>query len=318
MQAIKSSRNLYRGINAHLHSFLQGENKWNRFHNAFIEHLTHALNVQLRPMGYVAEAEESMQVRRMNERRIPRSDVTIYDTDPQRATQYPTATSRTLTLTIDELIAEPDVERAYLAIGIYERLPDDVTGDQVAWIELLSPTNKGDHADAYSYQSKRYMLLESGVVVAEIDFLHETPPTFERLPDYTNPEQQAIAHPYRIIVLDPHPTYREGRAGIIDLDVDQAMPSFVIPLSGDEYGECDIQAVYDFMFEYKFYGDVVDYTQLPLHFDRYSPADQQRIVNKMLAIIQAHQAGKDLETVELQVVEYSLEDGLQKLKQATG
>lgn len=43
------------------------------------------------------------------------------------------------------------------------------------------------------------------------------------------------------------------------------------------------------------YGNDVNYGELPLNFDRYSEADQQRILCRMLAVLKAAQAGVDLE-----------------------
>jgi hypothetical protein len=36
MQPIRAIKNQYPGINAHLHSFWQGEGEWNNFHNRHI------------------------------------------------------------------------------------------------------------------------------------------------------------------------------------------------------------------------------------------------------------------------------------------
>ena len=65
MEAVQSIKNQYFGINAHLHSFWQGAGKWHRFHNVHIAHLLVALKAQLIPMGYTAETEESLQIRRI-------------------------------------------------------------------------------------------------------------------------------------------------------------------------------------------------------------------------------------------------------------
>ncbi len=59
MKPVRSIKNQYRGINAHLHSFWQARHKWNRFHNVHIAHLVGLLKAQLLPMGYTAVNEEA-------------------------------------------------------------------------------------------------------------------------------------------------------------------------------------------------------------------------------------------------------------------
>ncbi|MEZ4659636.1 MAG: hypothetical protein R2911_18930 [Caldilineaceae bacterium] len=73
----------------------------------------------------------------------------------------------------------------------------------MAWLELLSPSNKGSTLDAQPIVQTQTALAErSGFV--EIDYLHETPATFEHLADYTRHEDGS--HAYRIVVLIPAPT----------------------------------------------------------------------------------------------------------------
>jgi len=74
-----------------------------------------------------------------------------------------------------------DEDDWYSAVAIYQR--HQPHGDLVAWIELLSPTNKplGRHFDAY--RAKRQMLLQAQLVFVEIDLLHESPPTVN-VPSY--------------------------------------------------------------------------------------------------------------------------------------
>ncbi|MEZ4869054.1 MAG: hypothetical protein R3C14_47470 [Caldilineaceae bacterium] len=55
---------------------------------------------------------------------------------------------------------------------------------------------------------------------------------------------------------------------------------------------------------------MVDYSQLPLHFDRYSPADQARIANRMAAVLQAARDGVDLESGPLPAGALSLAEAL--------
>jgi hypothetical protein len=172
---------------------------------------------------------------------------------------------------------------------------------------LLSPSNKRRGQESDAYLNKRDALLSQGLVYVEIDYLHQTPPTYQL-------EDTPSQAPYRILVFDPRPNAEQGFVSINEFWVDEPLSAVNIPLSGKDFVAFDFYVPYDLHFRRLRLGAGVDYAQLPLHFDRYSPADQARIVNKMLAIIEAHQAGKDLETVELQVVEYGLVEGLEMLK----
>ena len=62
MLPVRSLKNQYRGINAHLHSQWQAHGNWAGFHTRHIGDLAGLLRRQLYPMGYVAEIEESLQV----------------------------------------------------------------------------------------------------------------------------------------------------------------------------------------------------------------------------------------------------------------
>jgi hypothetical protein len=310
MNPVRSRKNQYLGINAHLHSFWQAEHKWNRFHNAHITDLVKLLKAQLLPMGYTAEIEESLQIRRIGDDlpRRPRPDIIVRDLDSARTVQ-PTVIPDVQVLELDDLMeAEPDVEHPYYAVVIYEQ-PEEA----VAWIELLSPTNKGDHKDAYTYLAKRQLALESGKVFVEIDYLHETTPTFDRLPDYSRGE--GGAYPYRIVVIDPRPEYREARVYLKEFLVDSSIPAMTIPLNGGDQLDFDFGAAYQKTFEEMLYGleDVVDYRQLPLNFDLYSPADQSRILARMLSVLKAARDNANLEDVPFMVEAISVEDGLAKL-----
>ncbi|MBC7872072.1 MAG: DUF4058 family protein [Chitinophagaceae bacterium] len=317
MKPVRSVKNQYLGINAHLHSFWQATGTWNRFHNAYITHLMESLKARLRLMGYTAEMEESLQIRRIGDEssRRPKSDVIIYDLVFQRPKKPFTAEAIAQGLTVEELIEEEDFEHPYFAIGIYERLPNFEQGDAVAWIEVLSPTNKGNSPDANRYLAKRHLLLERGLVFVEIDYLHELPPTFHLIKDYSNQADGSLdAHPYHIVVLDPRPDFRRGPARIYDFDVDMSVPIVNIPLNGDDALLFDFGLPYHQMIEQGFHGDDIDYAEFPMNFDRYSPADQTRIANRMLTILEAEKAQGELENGPFPVQAISLEAALAQIE----
>ena len=161
MKPIRSVRNQYLGINAHLHSYWQAEGGWNRFHGDHIADLMRLLAAELLPMGYVAELEPSIQIRYLDAPdSYPESDVTIYDLDPIRpldAIGSVPVTPGVLVLPARDVLASPvESKKEMSAIAIYQieqGARDD--GVPVAWLELLSPANKGNGPDAETYRQKR-------------------------------------------------------------------------------------------------------------------------------------------------------------------
>jgi hypothetical protein len=119
--------------------------------------------------------------------------------------------------------------QAEIALGTIDRVP-------IARVELLPATNKGYTSEAENCQKKRLELLHDDLLFIELDYLHETPPTFIPLPDYrprSTPRHDTTAHAYRIVVLDPRPSPAQGFAYLYAFDVDQPIPHLVISLRQD-------------------------------------------------------------------------------------
>jgi hypothetical protein len=109
MPPVRSIKNQYSGLNAHLHSLWQADGNWDSFHALHISDLAKSLNASLLPLGYSADVQKSLQIRRSDE--------------PQHA--------------------------PYWATAIYEHIPrQGAPGEPVAWVELLSPSNKPGDQDA--------------------------------------------------------------------------------------------------------------------------------------------------------------------------
>jgi Protein of unknown function (DUF4058) len=299
MTPIRAIKNQYRGINAHLHSYWQSEGGWDSFHANHIADLMRLMTAQLLPMGYVADIQQSLQIRRYDEPAgKPESDVTIYDTDPIRASRsYSQSSANPAALAIADIMTVRQEFAEYAAVGIYEYVPSKPElGEPVAWVELLSPSNKPGGQDAAYYRDKRLKLLHSGIVFVEIDYLHESPPTFDRISRYSGKNSDLDSHPYRIVVIDPRPIFDEGKAYPHHFDVDEPIPSINIPLNANDTLPFDFEAAYNKTFEETFYGArLVDYSQLPLNFDRYRRDDQEKTLARVLAILKAVKSGVDLE-----------------------
>ncbi len=319
---IHSIHNLYRGINAHLHSLWQAESGWSGFHTNQISDLYKTLRAQLLPIGYDAEIEDSLQIRRIEgSARNPRADVLVYDTQPDPApATVQSLKSGAFRYPAMELLAEDLVsETPFRALAIYRLRPDQAArGTPVAWIELLSPSNKiGD--DAEIYHAKRMDVLHAGIVFVELDYLHETPPTLAALPNYRGLQSTKLAlrpHPYRVVVIDPRPALESGWGDVIPFHVDDPLPRVNIPLSGEDSLDFDLDVPYRKTFEESLYGRSVDYARFPLNFDHYSPFDQARIARRMLAVCGAVARGVDPDTATIQIGEYEyldLDEALRRL-----
>ncbi len=307
MPPIRSLRNQYRGINAHLHSEWQNRGGWDSFHALHLSDLTRSLNQQLAPLGCEADFEKSLQSWHPadgDETSQPVSDITIYDSDYKRA-RRPAAPiaggSGEVVLPVPELLALDDTQiKTYRAVAIYPL--SDPPGSHrvpVGWIELLSPSNKPPYSGFQSYSDKRRDVLASGIIFIELDYLHQTGATFERLPSY-QPRRRgdlpdAGAAPYRITVVDPRPHLLDGLGRSHGFHVDDPIPEIVIPLSGTDALVFDFDAPYRRTFEEMLYGRRVDYAQLPLAFERYQPDDRARILNRLIAVLRAVLAGLDLD-----------------------
>lgn len=310
-QRITSSVNQYLGINAHLHShFLHSETEgWEEFHSSHITDLTRAMNAYLPAMGYIARQERSLQIRHFDESVSPISDVLISDlprvgeratartfTTPQAQTAFNVPASTLLE-------REPaDVKRP-TAIKIY-KLQAEPGGSQrekpVAWIELLSPSNKSGSGYA-SYIAKREALLANWLVFVELDYLHGVSTTLETVPDYRPPgrdqKPRDEAHPYHLWLIDPRqPQDEPESAAIAAFDVDQPIPALSIPLNRGEYLTFDFNTVYHQTFRAQpAFGMAVNYAAAPEAVERdYNLRDQAAIAARMLTVQKLHREGANL------------------------
>jgi hypothetical protein len=325
MNAVRSTKNQYRGINAHLNSTLQQPFEgWESFHAGHINDIARFMQRELVSRGYRVEIEKSVQIRRNDDIiGTPRADVLITDPQPKRGGGAAggiwgqTATLEQVeTLPITKIMRLPEEELYYPALAIYRaEMARQKDRTPITWIELLSPSNKPGRRHGGSYDDKRLALLWSDIFVVELDYLHETPPI--AADDESAENGSALApeteHPYRIIVIDPRPTLRKGRVYRKAFDVDSPIPRMPIPLAGDDFIVFDFDPPYQRTFEEMYYGSDVNYAQFPVNFSRYAAADQARIAARMLAVLEAAVAGADLETAPLPMPPISLAAALEQL-----
>jgi hypothetical protein len=231
-------------------------------------------------MGYLAQAEQSLQIRRREDSvRSPESDVTIYD--PLRRPSTYVTRSGGLALSVPELLELDEEDLAtYRAIGIYQKASDDTRRDAVAWLELLSPANKPDGRYFAAYREKRTALLQAGLVFIELDYLHHQAPTIA-VPLYP---EHAASSCYRILIIDPRPDWLNGAGHVYPIHVDEKLPTLTIPLNAEDVIQFDFDTPYQQTYEGLFFGDEVDYSILPQAWERYSADDQARILSRLLVL----------------------------------
>ncbi len=300
--ALRSRKNQYLGINAHLHSILQNElGGWSVFHSAHIIHIAEAIDKRL-PPGYVVAPERSLQIREFDpdtgeriygrKSRLKRPDIVVYDIDPSAERPGIPARSPTVpTLTVEHIEEVDDPELYLTAAVIHEMNSDGTLGRAVTWVELLSPTNKPPRAGYVQYREKRIAALRNSIVMVEIDYLHQSQPISDHIPSYA--DQEDNAYPYTVSVTDLRATPELEAFGF---NVDAEMPVISIPLLSGNTITLDFGEVYNQSFEsFGIYGYQVDYEQEPVRFETYRADDQQRIRARMQAVMRAHQQRMDLE-----------------------
>lgn len=302
--AITSGKNQYRGVNPHLQSLLQtpgtpeAPSLYPGFHSQHVINIAEFLNANL-PRQYIARAEQSLQIYSLSDWDIParegpqRPDVTLYRRaeTPGQLTAPAAVAAPTWQATVAETV-DLAPEDQLMAVVIYRIEAHRRLGTPVAQLELLSPANKPGGRHSASYRQKRAKMLEGGLPLVEIDYLHEQMSPLIGLPVYPH---DSDAYPFTVAVSDPRPSLAEGRARVYGFNVDVSVPVINVPLDDDNSIPFNFDEVYQYTFERGRWGEEVDYEQLPARFESYSRADQARIRARMAAIKAAHEAGADLE-----------------------
>ena len=282
---IRFPDNQYRGVNAHLHSKFQnpGESPsmWPSFHAVHIALLSISLNRVL-PNDYQAVAEQSLQIQAVEERARPRPDITVFD----EAGRTPGVSDRvvlapTLTMTLAEALYQPEEMPAVLIYHHPTVSPHSEHGQPVARVELLSPSNKLRQGLRWPYINNRRVALESGLVLVEIDYLHQSDSPIRGIPPY--PESSA-SFPYSITISDPRLPQDAKSVFVYGFAVNELIPTLTIPLLGSDSVTLDFGAVYHETFRDGRWGNRVDYAEEPHRFDTYSLADQQRIRERITTL----------------------------------
>lgn len=295
---LQSVKNQYIGINAHLHSDFQADGEWwEDFHLIHIGDLHQVLGEQLLPLGYGVSTIPALQVQKLDpdtgvpsRPTRPEADVNILDQRRSRLSPTAVVVEQAAPLTIElpiPLTFEMDETTFSQALLLYKvekvEVKESRIGRPVAWIELLSSTNKPGGRHAAEYIRKRMAVIRGGLTLVEIDYLHESEPVIYGLPSYQSHAEQS--HPYAIFVTDPRPSVGRGKTVVYPFDIDEPIPTQVkIPLADEDVFSFNFGVPYARTINKPSYALSVDYEKLPVHFSTYGTSDQDRIAARMLTI----------------------------------
>jgi len=264
-----SLNNPFMGINPLLHEILLTQDRWQEFHNVFLTQCLLALRQQLVNTAYTVGLEQTVRIQSVSDLFTRYRPDLLIATNKNTPYLIPSQTSPTAMLAITDVmdLDDPDPDPLSVVIKKYE---DD---NPVAWIELLSPSNKLPFDGYYQYRSKREVVLGASIVFVELDFVHNQPPTLRYL-DYSKGEEGA--YPFHITALIPNPRIETGVAQVSHLKVMEKIPALNIPLLGDDELILDLEAVYQNMFTQAAYASEIARNQPQL--TTYHPDDRAKIL----------------------------------------
>lgn len=178
---------------------------------------------------------------------------------------------------------ETDDEEYMAGLVIYRVDEEDSShGQPLIHIELIIPADKDRRAE---YLARRQAVLQSGIILIELNYLHEYPPFIAEIPDYTS--QVPDAYPYHIAVTHLDRSIEHPDLQMYGFGVDEPIPTVTLSLLDvdDSDLEIDFHVAYHAVFEsMKFWGSVVDYAREPANMERYREDDQERIRTRMAQI----------------------------------
>lgn len=285
--AIYADTNLFPGVNPHLNSYLQlsKEGMWESFHVMWIARLCALLDQILPPGYYDALAEKSLQIGEYESQLIAdvrtssaKSDVAIYQTPriPPIVGSAQSIQAATPTYSLPLSSFEIDDEDTASSVVIYEVRAEDGRTQPITRIELLSPSNKPGRSYYERYMRKRGEILQAGLRLVEIDFLHHTRPILDSLPSYR--DQEVGASPYVILVSDPRPSFQKGGTAVYLFGALDRIPIIRVPLERTDTVDVDFGSVYnEAVSGSRRFRTLVDYASDPPALDRFSAADQQAL-----------------------------------------
>ena len=212
------------------------ENYWSDFHGSFGMGAKYVLNPEL-PQDHVVRVETDVYIhelsaeeRQVGRRKIAEGDTTVNLVGDSDGTTWVAGGAAVAAPTAIGTLPGA-VEERTRRVEIRDKYGEEV----VTVIELLSPTNKVRHRDAYL--QKRAALLETPVHLVEIDLLREG----RRLPIDDCPDSDFLVS---ISVAERRPVIDLWTIGLRD-----PLPVLPVPLRGGAVVPFDLRLVLDRVYE---------------------------------------------------------------------
>jgi hypothetical protein len=229
------------GMDPYLESWI-----WGDFHSNMISALGEQLNGKL-PRRYIANTE--LYVWREDPPRgdrllIGRPDVHVADQRPGTGVGAAVAV---VPSPITTLLPGVEVRQRYL------RIVDDAERRIVTVVELLSPSNKGSHREAYRFKRDEY--IASGVNLLELDLLRSgvRPPLGNPAPP--------IGDYYALVSRAEEPSLLR----IWPISIRESLPLLPVPLDpGEPEVLLDVRAAMDHVYDKWRYGEQLNYGRPPV------------------------------------------------------
>ncbi len=262
-----AAKNRYQGVNAHLMSYLQNEIAFKGFHNYFVIYLASTLNDSLAE-NYHAATEDTLKILRTFTDAPPAPKVLYPDISLRQESPH-TLLQPTLSGAAALYVPLPTIEenKEPLSVAIYEQN----RAKPVAVIEMLSPGNKISADNRREYKEKRYLLTQAGIVLVEVDLLHETPSVIDGVPVYPDAVDST---PYSIAITD---IAHSNKTAVYQFGINQPIPTLPIPLLNEETVVCDFDAVYQEAFTRGRFDNYIHDEGDPILMNSYALPDQQKI-----------------------------------------
>jgi hypothetical protein len=233
--------------------YLEDPALWPTVHQGLISSLWADLNQKL-PQGYVARTNERVYVVQADRSIYPDASVT------RLATVRPVApgAAGASTLEVDDAweidISDDEIREPYVEILV-------AGGHEViTLVEVLSPANKARGTESRRlYRAKQGEVLSSPAHLLEIDLLRDGEHTVaaqrERL--------VRRGHFDYLVSLSRGP--RHDRCSVWATSLRERLPRIRVPLAeGDSDIACDVQALFDSVYETGRFAETVDYTAPPV------------------------------------------------------
>lgn len=246
-----------------MNPYLEQPAFWSSFHTRLMVAIADTIEPQLGSHYYVDVETRTYQSDESDEEiLIGIPDAIVFAKQPDPSAPEVPAAPETMVATQPrpETVAVPmpiEIKERYLEVR--EMGTDAV----IAVIELLSPKNKRAGEGRTAYEKKRRLILGSETHLVELDLLRGAKPM--------SILGVRSASPYRILISR---SQQRPKAELYGITLQQALPSFPIPLKLDEAEPIvPLQAVFDQVYERARYDTRIDYHQ-PVPPPNLSEADQ--------------------------------------------